>query len=208
MYKVNDTEIRVIRHIFKKSALCCEVEVASKNGSKDKVEVTLYEATGTISLLRKPNVDHSFVELLHNVLTCLLDKFLSGATEQEVMKWSSRKSKPITAKTTINNCTLCAFMTKSKVALKRHYTIVHTAEVAKTIKKGVQCERCHKLYKSKETLETHLLKCPINDDYVHNRKIEILENRIMELEKKGPALSAKGKDQYSNKARPGWCQTR
>ena len=127
--------------------------MTSKNGSNDKVEVTLYEATKTISLVRKSNVDHSFVELLHNVLTCFLEKFLSGATEEEVMAWASKNSKPITAKTTINNCNLCTFMTKSKVALKRHYTIVHTAEVSRTKQIVLQCDRCQKFYKTKETLK-------------------------------------------------------
>ena len=182
IYKVNDTEIKVTRHIFKKSALCCKVEVTSKNGSKDKVEVTLYEATKTISLLRKSDVDHYFVELLHNVLTSFLEKLLSGATEGELIAWASKNSKPIMAKTTINNCNLCTFMTKSKVALKRHYTIVHTAEVSWTKKMILQCERCQKFYKTKETLKNHEVKCHTNN--VSDGKVQILENRIIKLEQK------------------------
>ena len=127
-FRVKDTQIKVIRHIFKKGALCCIVEVVSKEGVKDNIEATLFRPGGTIGLLRKPDVEHVLVEILCEVIECFLDKFMAGATEEEILGWSSRRVKPIPLKTSILACTLCPFETKTRVALKRHFSIVHEQE--------------------------------------------------------------------------------
>ena len=199
-FKVDDTQIKVVKHVFKKAALCCDTEVVSKNGSKDNIEITLYHSTGTISLLRKPNVDHSFIELIRNVIVSFLEKFVSGAKEEEVIAWSSRTSKPITVKTNTNSCTLCSFVTKSKMALKRHYTIVHT--VAQHKNNCFQCDKCQKFYKSKATLETHINKCQIKTVNIENTKegvIKELERKLEELEQRLQHYQDKEKENISKK---------
>ena len=179
VFKVNDTKIKVLKHIFKKGALCCEVEVEANSGMKGIIEASIYHSLGTITLMRKPYMDPSLLELLCEVLVCFLDKFLSGSTEAEVIAWSSRKHvKVIPVKTAFNSCTLCTFETKSKVALKRHYNIVHTKEVAKVNLKIFQCEECKNTFKSKDTLSNHTSK-------YHNEadEVQVLRRRVSELEK-------------------------
>ena len=119
IFKVNETQIKVVRHVFTKGALCCIIEVVSKDGNKENIEATLFRPGGTIRLLRKPDVDHIFVELLCEVIVSFLDKFMSGATQEEVIEWSSRKFKPIPMKTAILNCTLCPFETKKQELLSK-----------------------------------------------------------------------------------------
>ena len=109
VFKVNETQIKVLRHIFKKGTLCCIVEVLSKDGVKENIEATLFRPGGTIGLLRKPDVDHLFVELLWEVVVIFLGKFMSMSL----------------------SFTLCSFETKNRVALKRHFSIVHEQKATK-----------------------------------------------------------------------------
>ena len=89
----------MIRKFLNQGALCCIVEVVSKEGKQESIEATLFRPGGTIGMLRKPGVDHVFVELLCEVIESFLDKFMTGATEEEVLQWPSRKVKSITVKT-------------------------------------------------------------------------------------------------------------
>ena len=70
LYRVNGTKIKVIKHSFKQDALCCDVEVESSDGRKANIEATIYRPGGTITLVRKPEADHEFLELLRSVLVC------------------------------------------------------------------------------------------------------------------------------------------
>lgn len=87
-----------------------------KRRGKDNIEATLFKPGGTIGFLRKPDVEHVFVDLLCEGIESFLDKFMAGATEDEVLGWSSRRVKPIPLKTSILGCTLCPFETKTRVA--------------------------------------------------------------------------------------------
>ena len=78
--KVNDTKIKVLKHIYKKGALCCDVEVEAKSGMKDTIEASLYQPGGTITVMRQPDIDASLVQLLCEVLVWFLDQFLLGAS--------------------------------------------------------------------------------------------------------------------------------
>ena len=64
MFNVNGVKIKVLKHSYKKGALCCDIEVCSKDGSKEIIEATLFQPTGTITIIRKPDVSPSFLELL------------------------------------------------------------------------------------------------------------------------------------------------
>ena len=145
----------------------------AKSGMKDTIEASLYLPGGTITVMRKPQVDPSLVQLLCEVLVCFLDQFLIGASESEVIAWSSRKNaKAIPVRTAVNKCTLCTFETKSKVALNRHYKIVHTKEVAKANPNILQCDECKNTFKSKDTFKDHVSRYHGKDE-----NIEMLEKK-------------------------------
>ena len=93
-------------------------------------------------------MEHVLVDLLCEGIESFLDKFMAGATEEEVLGWSSRRVKPIPLKTSILGCTLCPFETKTRVALKRHFSIVHEQESTKNSQKEIKCSQCEKIYKS------------------------------------------------------------
>ena len=180
--------------------MCCVVEVTSGDGMKENIEATLYQSGGTIGLLRKPDVDHVFVELLCKVLVSFLDKFMSGATEEEVIAWSGRKFKPIPVKTAIQKCTLCSFETKTKVALKRHYSIVHTQELSQRKPSVFKCLKCEKIYKSPETLKNHNNKCHEETNEMLKRRIIELEQIVNKLQEKEEQLEIRKKEtEVSNK---------
>ena len=84
-FRVGETQIKVIWQIFKQGALCCIVEVVSKEGKQESIEATRFRPGGTIGMLRKPGVGHVFVELLCEVNESFLDKFMTGDIEEEVL---------------------------------------------------------------------------------------------------------------------------
>ena len=175
VFRVNDTKIKVVKHTYKKAAMCCEMEVEGTNGITETVETTIYQPSGTITLLRKPEVNPSFLDQLCKVLIAFLDT----ATADEVINWSSRlKAKPIPVKTAVNKCTLCSYETKNKVSLKRHYTIVHTKEVANTKGNKFKCPECNKCFKNNENVMNHTKKY----HNVQESTMEFLQNRVNELE--------------------------
>ena len=198
IFRVNGTKIKVAKHSFKKDALCCDVEVESSEGGKENIEATFYRPGGTITLVRKPDADLQYLELLKSGLICFLDKFLSGATEAEVITWSSRNSKPITVKTAISSCNLCTFETKSKVALKRHYTIVHTGEVKITKEKEYKCNICQQSFSSNDGVVAHKENSHGNSETEHvknlMKRIVELENIVSQLQKKEADKSKDIKD--------------
>ena len=180
IYNVNGTKVKDTKHTFKKDALCCDVEVESNDDRKANMEATIYRPGGTITQVRKPKADLEILELLQSVIVCFLEKFLSGATEVEVMIWSSRNSKPITIKTAISKCNLCTFETKSKVALKRQYTIVHIEEIKKPKALEYTCTKCNNVFISKSDIETHIENLHVTIE--KKGVVENLRRRIVELE--------------------------
>ena len=179
IYKVNDTSIQIIRHIYKKGALCSEIEVEDKTGCKALVQATIFQPKNSIEIRRQPDVSQSFVDQLRDVLVCFLEKFMLGASEKEIIAWSGKFSKPIPLKTAISSCTLCDYETKSKVALKRHYTIVHTEKLAKNKSMLLKCATCEMLCETPEGLKKHIEIC---HEVLKPDENEKLRKRITELE--------------------------
>ena len=54
-------------------------------------------------------------------------------------------------KTAVLSCTLCPFETKTRVALRRHFSIVHELESTKKSQTEIKCAQCEKSYKGNET---------------------------------------------------------
>ena len=61
VFNVNGVKIKVIKHSYKKGALCCDIEVGSKDDSKEIIEATLFQPKGTITIIRKPDVNPSYI---------------------------------------------------------------------------------------------------------------------------------------------------
>ena len=149
------------------------------DGSKAMVEATIFQPGGTMTLSKMPEVDPVFLELLCQVFENFLEKFLEGASVEEVLAWSGRiKSKAIPTKTAISSCTLCSYETKNKVALKKHYTIVHTQDVAPGKCTSFQCLECNKYFKSSLNLANHAKKC----HNIQGKTVQLLQKRVYELE--------------------------
>ena len=128
-YTLNGNKFKVIRHIYKKDALCPEIEVEKKDGTTEKIEVTIYEPKNTIVILRKPETDHSFVVVTHMFVVDMLDKFIGGSTVEEVLVWISKAKTPVTLKVKIQKCSLCDYATKTSPSLKKHYSTVHASKL-------------------------------------------------------------------------------
>ena len=77
IYKVNNNKIKVTKHIYKKNALCSEIEVEKNDGNKTSLEATIFLPSNSIEVRRKPDVDPSFVGILRDVLLGFLEQFLS-----------------------------------------------------------------------------------------------------------------------------------
>ena len=107
------------------------------------------------------------------------------------MNWTSRNLKPITFKTAISSCNICTFETKSRVALKKHYTIVHTEEVKKTKGTENNCNMCHQSFSSADGLKDHNENCHVAIEKEH---VENLKKRIFELEQIVANLQKKDAD--------------
>ena len=186
VFNVNGVKIKVIKHSYKKGALCCDIEVGSKDGSKEIIEATLFQPKGTIKIIRKPDVNPSYIELLRDVFVGFLDKFMSGANEEDVLSWSNRNPKHITVKTALSNCTLCSYETKFKDALKRHYIVVHPKEALNTKAKFYTCTNCGNAFEAAEEFKNHRKKCNVETDLVKqlNQRISELELIVEQLKEK------------------------
>ena len=94
--------------------------------------------------------------------------------------------------TAVSTCNLCSFETKSKPALKRHYSIVTTKKLTKTRVKVFQCQNCVKEFKNKASLSSHFDKSHIQSvRHVETEDIGNLKQRILELEQIVNSLKSK-----------------
>ena len=63
VFNVKGVKIKVLKPSYKKGALCCDIEVSLKDGSTEIVEAILFQPKGTITIIRKPDVNPSYIEL-------------------------------------------------------------------------------------------------------------------------------------------------
>ena len=90
--------------------------------------------------------DHSFVKILAEVITILLDKSISGEG------WSQMKSKNTV------KCEICDKCFSSASYLKGHVTKIHK-EVTATVIEGKTCTKCRKKFTTEWNFKSHMIVC-------------------------------------------------
>ena len=114
-----------------------EVELKVHNASNDK------KKGATLEIRKLSDSEYCHVELLRNIITSLLDKFMKN----EDLKTSNSRFK--TEKESFK-CIICQWETRSEPALKGHMKKLHSTG------KPFVCDKCGQTSESKSKLQTHV----------------------------------------------------
>ena len=148
-------KFKVLDASHNKGMINAILEVCSGDVDKGTVELKVYDPRldkkkgATIEMRKMADSDYNYVEKLRNIVTCLLDKFLSGESKRKTCVGVTGEQKFYT-------CDICDWQTRFEPALKGHKKRLHSKIQNPNLAADVfPCIKCEFKTKSKSTLMVH-----------------------------------------------------
>ena len=186
-----------------KAMVNATVEVSTKDGKKGNVELKVHNPSlnkkkgATIEMRKMADFEYIYVEKLRNVITYLLDSFISGEGAELFTKDLKSKIFGITSKPQLFTCDVCDWQTKFGAALKGHKKRIHENTKKRPIGM-LKCENCESEFECSDKLSEHmqtqhvpLLNKPLSpcsspprkklDKHLEETEVEMLDMDNMEI---------------------------
>ena len=147
-------KIKIVDSCKNRGMIKAKVEINTSEMELGEAELKVYDPSldrkkgATIEIRKLSDSEYEFVEKLRDVITCLLDKFLSENEEKPALKTGLNSSGE--AKYFV--CDVCDWQTRSEAALKGHKKRMHEK---KGVSEEVSCNLCPFKSSSKATLIVH-----------------------------------------------------